>query len=75
VDNKATPEWKDRCCSANYLTLVILFSTEKTVIVSKLTASDFFMRYLANKNGLAISMRKDLQIPPSLDKLNLGVFD
>jgi len=43
----------------------------KTVVVSKFTESDFFMRYLANKNGLAINMRKDLQSPAALDKLNL----
>jgi NitT/TauT family transport system substrate-binding protein len=43
----------------------------KTVVVPQFTESDFFMRYLANKNALAISMRKDLQSSPSPDKLNL----
>ena len=43
----------------------------KTVVVSKFTESDFFMRYLANKNGLAVNMRKDLKEPADADKLNL----
>jgi NitT/TauT family transport system substrate-binding protein len=43
----------------------------KTVVVSKFTESDFFMRYLADKNGIDINMRKDLRDPPAPDKLNL----
>lgn len=45
--------------------------TGKTVVVSKFTESDFFMRYLAGKNGLAINMRKSLEDPAQADKLNL----
>jgi NitT/TauT family transport system substrate-binding protein len=43
----------------------------KTVVVSKFTESDFFMRYLADKNGLLINMRQDLRDPPDPNKLNL----
>jgi NitT/TauT family transport system substrate-binding protein len=43
----------------------------RTVVVSKFTESDFFMRYLAGKNGLGINMRKSIAEPPSSDKLNL----
>ena len=43
----------------------------KTVVVSKFTESDFFMRYLADKNGLGIHMLNGLNDTASTDKLNL----
>jgi NitT/TauT family transport system substrate-binding protein len=43
----------------------------RTVVVSKFTESDFFMRYLAIKNGISINARKDLAEPAAADKLNL----
>jgi len=43
----------------------------RTVVVSKFTESDFFMRYLASKNDLGINARKDLNAPTAADKVNL----
>ncbi len=43
----------------------------KTVVVSKFTESDFFMRYLALKNGLLINARKDWRDAGAADKVNL----
>lgn len=45
--------------------------TGKTVVVSKFTESDFFMRYLAGKNGLAIHTRSGLDDAAASDMLNL----
>lgn len=43
----------------------------KSVVVAKFTESDFFMRYLAIKNGLQIHMRSSMADSPDPGKINL----
>lgn len=43
----------------------------KTVVASRYTDSDFFIRFLAAQNGIRVHMRRDLDQPPRYDHLNL----